>query len=274
VVQTLVREGLGFDGLLVTDDLEMGAIANRVGVAEAAVLALIAGADMPLICRSLALAEDAVDAICAAVAQGRLAEARVREAVARGDAYRAALPERAAVVVDAGAAQDAARAGIAVVRGTVHVHDGDAITVIDFDGTAVDGVIGAQTAPASLNAALRGRRRKSEVMRVALDPDDDDLDLLLSVMRSLSPRSFVLVLRRAAEHPAQRAAVERLLAAIPQAIVACVREPYDAALFPQARNLVCTFGDGAATIAALADAIVGRFVPAGRVPLGGFDAAR
>ncbi len=273
VIQALVREGLGFDGLVVTDDLEMGAIANGLGAAEAAVLALAAGADMPLICHSLALAEAAVDAICAAVTEGRLTEARLREAVARGDAYRAALPVRAAAVVDAGAAQEAARAGIAVLRGAIRTDDAEAITVIDFDGTAVDGVIGAQTAPASLNAALRGRRRKSEVMRVALDPDEDDLDLLFAVLRSLSPRAFVVVVRRAAEHPAQRAAVERLLAALPHAIVACVREPYDAFLFPQARNIACTFGDGAATIAALADAIVGRFVPTGRVPLGGFDAA-
>ncbi len=269
VLQTLVRDELGFTGLLVTDDLEMGAIA-AIGVPEAAVRALVAGADLVLICHDHALAFATVDAIVAAVADGRLSEERLREAVARGDAYRVGLPAGAMGASDERVGIEAAAAGIAVVRGDARVPDGVPISVLDFDGVTVDGVIGAHDASPSLNAALRLRRRKSEVLRIALDPDDDDLDLLFSVMGSLSARAYVAVVRRAAEYPAQREAIERLLAFSPDALVACVREPHDALLFPQARNIVCTFGDGRVTIDALADAIVGRAVATGRVPLAAF----
>jgi uridine kinase len=54
VLTGLLREEMGFDGLIVTDCLEMAAIADRFGVAEAAVAAIRAGADMALISHTAA----------------------------------------------------------------------------------------------------------------------------------------------------------------------------------------------------------------------------
>ncbi|MCF8144740.1 MAG: beta-N-acetylhexosaminidase [Deltaproteobacteria bacterium] len=51
VVTGLMRERLGFDGLVVTDDLEMGAIQKGWGVAAGAVAAFVAGCDILLICK-------------------------------------------------------------------------------------------------------------------------------------------------------------------------------------------------------------------------------
>lgn len=48
----LLRGELGYDGVVVTDDLEMGAVKNQYGVAEAAVLSFVAGADLLLICEN------------------------------------------------------------------------------------------------------------------------------------------------------------------------------------------------------------------------------
>src|SRR5258708_18862713 len=45
----LLRGGLGWDGPVVTDDLRMGAIEERYGLARAAVTALAAGADLLLL---------------------------------------------------------------------------------------------------------------------------------------------------------------------------------------------------------------------------------
>jgi beta-N-acetylhexosaminidase len=48
----LLREEMGYKGLIITDDLEMGAIARQWGVAEGALAALEAGADILLICEN------------------------------------------------------------------------------------------------------------------------------------------------------------------------------------------------------------------------------
>ncbi|MCC3570402.1 MAG: beta-glucosidase [Microcoleus sp. PH2017_40_RAT_O_B] len=75
-----LREELGFDGLIVTDALVMGAIANKYGANEAAVLAAEAGADVLLMPLD---PEGAILAVCEAVTQGRLDIAQIKESVKR-----------------------------------------------------------------------------------------------------------------------------------------------------------------------------------------------
>ena len=50
ILVQLLRERMGFEGLIITDDLEMGAIAKHWGIAEGAAAAFEAGADILLIC--------------------------------------------------------------------------------------------------------------------------------------------------------------------------------------------------------------------------------
>ena len=64
LVQGFLRDQLGYEGVVFTDDLCMGAIANRYGVAEAAVLALRAGCDLPLVCHNVC---DVLEDVAAAV---------------------------------------------------------------------------------------------------------------------------------------------------------------------------------------------------------------
>ncbi|MGD1935945.1 MAG: glycoside hydrolase family 3 N-terminal domain-containing protein [Cyanophyceae cyanobacterium] len=75
-----LRERLGFDGIIVTDALVMGAIANRYGANEAPVLALEAGADILLM---PADPPGAIAALCEAVEAGRISRDRVEESVRR-----------------------------------------------------------------------------------------------------------------------------------------------------------------------------------------------
>jgi beta-N-acetylhexosaminidase len=82
----LLREELGFSGLIVTDAVEMRAVADRYGFAGAAVRALAAGADAICVGGERASEEDARelrDAIVAAVIAGELAEERLAEAAKR-----------------------------------------------------------------------------------------------------------------------------------------------------------------------------------------------
>lgn len=75
-----LRQRLGFQGLIVTDALIMGAIADRYGANEAAVLAVEAGADILLMPADPA---GAIQAICHAVADGRIPADRIQASVER-----------------------------------------------------------------------------------------------------------------------------------------------------------------------------------------------
>ncbi len=80
VMTDLLRDDLGFEGLLVTDAMNMGAIDRAYGRGEAAVRALLAGADVILMPPN---AETAVSAIVTAVETGRLPMARLDQAVSK-----------------------------------------------------------------------------------------------------------------------------------------------------------------------------------------------
>lgn len=86
----LLRDELAFDGLLLSDDLEMAAIAGRYAVEDAAVRAVAAGCDMVLLCGADADRQAvAIEALIHAVEQERLPRARVEEALARQERVKA-----------------------------------------------------------------------------------------------------------------------------------------------------------------------------------------
>ncbi|MDH5589238.1 MAG: serine hydrolase [Gemmatimonadota bacterium] len=96
----LLREDLGFDGVLFTDALTMKAIADGYGMGEASVRSLIAGADVLLSPKEVALA---IDAVVAAVEEGRLTRSRIEESVRKLLVLKArlGLHERRFVSLDA-----------------------------------------------------------------------------------------------------------------------------------------------------------------------------
>lgn len=83
MIQDTLRKDLGYDGVVITDDLEMGAIEQNYGSGEAAVMALEAGADIILFGHTPDKAIEAYKAIQTAVDTGRLSEAEIDERVLR-----------------------------------------------------------------------------------------------------------------------------------------------------------------------------------------------
>jgi beta-N-acetylhexosaminidase len=83
ILTDLLRKRLGFAGLVVTDCLQMKAVADHWGTPRAAVLAAKAGADMLLVCHSWEEQEGTYNALRAAVDNGELPLDRVDQAVSR-----------------------------------------------------------------------------------------------------------------------------------------------------------------------------------------------
>jgi beta-N-acetylhexosaminidase len=84
----LLRDTLGFGGVVVTDALVMGAIVNKYGAGEAAVRAFLAGSDLLLMPLS---PDTAIAAMEAAVASGRVSQERLDGSVRRLLALKARL---------------------------------------------------------------------------------------------------------------------------------------------------------------------------------------
>lgn len=92
VIRHLLRRQMGFQGLVLTDDLEMGAVAGRLGTLEAILRAICAGADMALVGRNLRATESLthlVEEMEKAVRGRHVPPGRVQEAMHRVLSFKA-----------------------------------------------------------------------------------------------------------------------------------------------------------------------------------------
>lgn len=103
VITNLLREDLQYDGVVLTDDLEMHAIVDHYGVGDAAVRAILAGCDVLLICKEREREVSAFEAIEQAVSSGTISMERLNQSVARIQRVkqRFLLPYKPAVISDA-----------------------------------------------------------------------------------------------------------------------------------------------------------------------------
>ncbi|HSD52472.1 MAG TPA: beta-N-acetylhexosaminidase [Candidatus Methylomirabilis sp.] len=83
VITGILREELEFEGVVVSDDLEMSAIADRFDLGEAAVRFFEAGGDLALICHNTERQRAAVEAVERAARSGRLSEDRLAVSLER-----------------------------------------------------------------------------------------------------------------------------------------------------------------------------------------------
>jgi beta-N-acetylhexosaminidase len=241
----LLRGELGFDGVVITDSMEMAAVRGTVGMADGAVLALAAGAD--LLCtggelRGQEVVEPMVEAIVRAVDDGRLAAERLADAAARVRAL-ASWPGTDDAVNEDG------RVGLRAARQAVRILDGvptrlQAPLVVELQsppGMAVGPAVPWGLAP-SLSALLPG----TEVRRVS------ELDANASALASAADsRSLVVVTRDAHRYTWQYALVNELAAMRPDVVVVEMGLP---AWRPSgAAAFIATYGAGRSNARAAAE---------------------
>ena len=83
IITDWLRKEMGFDGVVITDDIEVGAAVASMSIGDYAVRTINAGSDMVIICKHPKHIKVVHDALTQAVADGTISEARLDEAVRR-----------------------------------------------------------------------------------------------------------------------------------------------------------------------------------------------
>ncbi len=92
-VTTLLRDELAFDGIVITDDLEMGAIVKNYGIGDACKMAINAGADMLAICADPNVVREGYNAVFNAVNDGQISMDRIEQSLTRIARAKSTLSE-------------------------------------------------------------------------------------------------------------------------------------------------------------------------------------
>ncbi|MFY1701497.1 glycoside hydrolase family 3 protein [Micromonospora sp. WMMA1923] len=228
ILGTLLRDELGFEGVVVTDAIEMQAVTRRYGFAGAAVRALAAGADAICVGGEHADEETARhlrDAVVAAVVAGELPEERLAEAAKRVGHLAAwsatARARRRPPAVHPGPATapaDRAPVGLTAARRAVRVTgapDGlplaGAAHVVEFEPPR-NIAIGPET-PWGIGVALAELLPGTRTVRFT------EAEVPFDPTAGAAGRPVVLVVRDLHRHRWMGAAVGRALAARPDAVV-------------------------------------------------------
>jgi beta-N-acetylhexosaminidase len=264
ILTGLLRDEIGFEGVCFTDCMQMDAIAKSVGTAEGAVLALRAGADCVLISHHIDIALDAVGSITEAVADGRLPLLRLQQAYERLSGLQRSLQppiDEDAPPLYPDIAQQIAKAAVTLVRGDPHI-DTKRAYVVSFQGTTTEGAQGTRAYHASLGTSGSG----TEQLIYPLEPSAADVEAMMQKL-SGAQRDVAVISRRAHIHAGQAAAINAILGEFPEALLISMREPFDIAAFPHARNVVACYGDDDSNMAGLAQVLFERSVPSGTMPV-------
>ncbi|MBU2666639.1 glycoside hydrolase family 3 protein [Actinoplanes bogorensis] len=275
IMTGLLREEFGFDGLIVTDGIEMQAVRRRYGLAGATVRALAAGVDAICVGGDHADEQTAIllrDAIVDAVRSGELSEQRLREAAGRvrrlgewttatqsatgSRAIADAASEVAVLSPSSGVGFDAARRAVRVTAApeATPLPVSEPPHVVEF-APPRNIAIGAETpwgVGAPLDTLLPG------TTAVRLTEEDLGHDPAAAVLAGSAGRPLVLVVRDVHRHEWQANALTAVLAQRPDAIVVEMGLPETVL----GAVHIATFGATRACGLAAAELIAGTRVPA------------
>ncbi|WP_431960422.1 glycoside hydrolase family 3 protein [Actinacidiphila sp. bgisy160] len=251
----LLRDELGYDGLIVTDGIEMRAIADVYGIERGTVLALAAGADAICVGGGLAEEETVValrDAIVAAVRDGDLPRQRLADAAGRVRSLAAWAAERSAAPVTAAPDPEiglvAARRALRVTRTDAYLPIAEAPYVATF--TPVANIAVGEETPWGVAAEL-DRIFPGTVTGSFREGDA----LTAQVLRSAGTRRIVAVVRDVHRHPWMAEALGSLLAARPDTVVVEMGVPQAA---PSGALHIATHGAARVCGRAAAEVIAGK----------------
>jgi beta-N-acetylhexosaminidase len=277
----LLRKDLGFDGLIVTDALDMSALTSLYSPGEAAVRAITAGANVLIYLPS---PDAALAALEEAVNSGRLPMECVDDSVRRVLAAKASLGLEKKHTVDgdkfdsefgrpefAAAALDIADRGVTLLR--------DRPRLLPLDATKPQrvllAVISGDTDPvpgADLERELRWRADSLQVLRAdtrfnkveALNlpsPESYDIAIAALFVRVADSKGNVAL------PEGEIAFVNQLLAAGKPVVVACFGSPYLIEQFPTAQTWLAVFSTNDVAQRAAGRALFGQTPIGGQIPV-------
>lgn len=287
VLTGLLRQEMGFGGLIVTDAMEMGAIVKNFGLGEAAVMAVNAGADMVLIGwpKDWQDAVRVADALIQAAKSGEIPMARVDESVRRILAVKEKRGILTAPLVDATRAKalvgsdadrklalDAARRAICLVRDAkglipLSARSAGRVLVVFPKVGALSQVEDESGEPTSLGSYLRPALKTVDEVWMPTNPDAAQREEIAAKAQGYDTVIILTYRAWSSAGAGQAALVSSIAAKHLRAIAVALREPYDLRKYDRVGTYLATFNASSVTMEALADVFLGKAKPTGRLPV-------
>ncbi len=281
VLTELLRNELHFDGIIITDDLFMGAISREYGLAEAAIRAIVAGADIALMCHKPDEQVVAISALVEAARAGRISRERIDSSVRRvltAKARFGILKPRVAdaelsgvgSAVNRALALEVARKAVTVVQNDYgiipyDVRRGRNVLVVTPDVKNLTMVEDAGSHGCGLTKAVRAVIPEASHICISQFPSDEET---AKAVDSAVGRDLVIVgTYNSHLYPQQAALVRRVAKVGVPVVVVGMRNPYDVKDFLDVGTYIAAYGFRDCSMQAVTEVIFGSLKPSGVLPV-------
>ena len=277
VITDLLRRELRFDGLAITDALDMRALAQGAAQVVDAICAIRAGQDLLLGTADAEQIQRLEEGLAQAERRG-LTDSNAREAtgtrLAAVRAWLAGFEQPSLDVVGcaehAVLAAELARQSITLVRSAdgllpLRLPAEARIAVVQPEPTDMTPADTSSYVPPLLARAVQRRHAATDEFIVDPSPSDSDIASLSTGLAGYD----LIVLGTVSAHllPAQAALARQILGLGRPTVTVALRTPWDLFAYPQAATHVCSFGILPPTMEALGGALFGETPFTGRLPV-------
>ena len=263
IISALLRKKLGFKGVVITDDLEMGAIEQQYEIGEAAVQAILAGCDIVLLSRSSTKKKRVYEALLKAVRTGRISPRRLEESLARIHSLKTKVSNEVAL----GEGIDTADLQNQVVT-SIAQHS---VTLVKNDKYLLPLQLAKKRTLviSPLYEFYRELRRRSPslfYLELPLRPTIEDNKQMVKYFRSIENKVDQIIIGIINRHHADLVSLLQQMTNKPIVVVS-FDSPHYIKQFPQIQAFLCVYHYRTGTAAAAARTIVGETPPQGVLPV-------
>jgi len=288
IVTGILRNRLGFRGVVTTDCMEMKAVKNTIGTAKGSIATIKAGVDMVMISHTFELQKETAELLVKAVSEGEIGEETISGALERirklkerylswinlsegcQNAEQDDLPEMIGGIRHRNLARDIYRKGITLYKNDggllpISADSGQKVLVIYPRGQNIVQVEDIQYSSCLLGNAVREVFPAAETFEFSDNPDAEEIASVLS--RSDEYDIIIAGTMSAMHNQGQARLVSGLLNRKRNVVLVAMKSPYDFACFPDARACVATYEHTYPALEAAARVIFGFDWPLGKMPV-------
>jgi beta-N-acetylhexosaminidase len=266
---------MGFEGIVITDCLEMAAIEKNRPAPQAALEAIAAGATMALICHTKQKQIAAIESLTHAVENGKLSREAIDAASEiisniKGRVSFAGSSLEGKIVPSKSLSETVATEAVSIIRNEdstiplrLEVSEKLAVIVPAFEAlTKVE----EDAEPHRVLLEEIGQRHRELLYRkVAVEPSADEISECMEICRGAD--MLLILTYNLHRYPSQGKLVGALLGVGKRSVVAAVRDPYDLAFVPKANACVATYSFRECSLKALARILFGEAEARGKSPI-------